>query len=402
MISGNRECGAGGSGAQFSLPMSVFWEVSPICSRLQEHVALLNGNCSRDRLFLQSPMTNQLLHPFASPFLDSKQRITGFFGKISNASGTTNDALLSEERPKTRDEAAPLSPYNIHKFLDHEALISSQKKSQKSSNFNKINEFKPYSPSTISKKGGEGSSPDANSGLQEKVHFYDSKVRLPVIETHFKRATDDPVQTLPKDPSIIQIYKNDKEPYYEEEDYLCSDDEELDNNDDTGHFNQEAGYAQYEDSDGQYYEECSNMYQQNGDSKKMNVPRNYSYVINENGDYERIIRKRKRKSQDQLKTLMREFDRNANWSKETLLDVSKKTGLSEAQVYKWGWDQKRKKYGPEVALAMGGMPPMSPLGSNFNEETFEQDYHKFVMTHPAMQMPKPDNTPSFPQNIESF
>ena len=49
---------------------------------------------------------------------------------------------------------------------------------------------------------------------------------------------------------------------------------------------------------------------------------------------------------------MREFERNPNWSKETLLEVSRKTGLSEAQVYKWGWDQKRKKYGPELAALM--------------------------------------------------
>jgi len=58
--------------------------------------------------------------------------------------------------------------------------------------------------------------------------------------------------------------------------------------------------------------------------------RGHSYVLGENGVYERIIRKRKRKSSDQLKTLMREFDRNPNWSKETLLEVSRKTGLSEA------------------------------------------------------------------------
>lgn len=57
---------------------------------------------------------------------------------------------------------------------------------------------------------------------------------------------------------------------------------------------------------------------------------------------------------------MREFDRNPNWSKETLLEVSRKTGLSEAQVYKWGWDQKRKKYGPELAALM--MPPFESLG----------------------------------------
>lgn len=76
------------------------------------------------------------------------------------------------------------------------------------------------------------------------------------------------------------------------------------------------------------------------------------YILNENGQFERVIRKRKRKSGDQLKTLMREFEKNPNWSKETLLEISKKSGLSEAQVYKWGWDQKRKKFGPEVANLM--------------------------------------------------
>lgn len=74
---------------------------------------------------------------------------------------------------------------------------------------------------------------------------------------------------------------------------------------------------------------------QKGNSKGGN---SRSYIVNSNGEYERVIRKRKRKSGDQIKILMREFDRNPNWSKETLLEVSRKTGLSEAQVYKWGWD----------------------------------------------------------------
>jgi hypothetical protein len=56
---------------------------------------------------------------------------------------------------------------------------------------------------------------------------------------------------------------------------------------------------------------------------------------------------------------MREFERNANWTKETLLEVSKKTGLSEAQVYKWGWDQKRKTYGDQAVFMM---PPFSSMG----------------------------------------
>lgn len=93
--------------------------------------------------------------------------------------------------------------------------------------------------------------------------------------------------------------------------------------------------------------------------------------------YERIIRKRKRKSGDQLKTLMREFDRNPNWSKDTLLEVSRKTGLSEAQVYKWGWDQKRKKYGPEIAaLMMNGQFEGFPPGFELEGD---DDFHKKMM-----------------------
>lgn len=102
-----------------------------------------------------------------------------------------------------------------------------------------------------------------------------------------------------------------------------------------------------------------------------------AYVLGDNGQYERIIRKRKRKSGDQLKSLMREFDRNPNWSKETLLEVSRKTGLSEAQVYKWGWDQKRKKYGPELAALM--MPPFESMGSGDNAA-----YHYEMMKEAAL------------------
>lgn len=50
--------------------------------------------------------------------------------------------------------------------------------------------------------------------------------------------------------------------------------------------------------------------------------------------------------------LLIEFDNEPYWSKETLLRISIKTGLTEAQVYKWGWDQKRKKFGVEEAEKM--------------------------------------------------
>ncbi len=92
---------------------------------------------------------------------------------------------------------------------------------------------------------------------------------------------------------------------------------------------------------------------------------------------------------------MREFDRNPGWSKETLLEVSKKTGLSEAQVYKWGWDQKRKKYGDDAVMMIEGMAPPgmedgnfgSPLPSDCEDDDDSpapvSDYHKDKVKTPS-------------------
>ena len=44
-----------------------------------------------------------------------------------------------------------------------------------------------------------------------------------------------------------------------------------------------------------------------------------------------------------MRYLMREFEQDPTWSKETYQRVARETGLSESQVYKWGWDQKNKK-----------------------------------------------------------
>ena len=62
---------------------------------------------------------------------------------------------------------------------------------------------------------------------------------------------------------------------------------------------------------------------------------------------ERIIRRRKRKSMEQLKQLSEEYKKNPNWNKDIMAKVARKLGLSEAQVYKWGWDQKKKKFEDE-------------------------------------------------------
>eukprot|EP01017_Pseudomicrothorax_dubius_P030156 TRINITY_DN3733_c0_g2_i1.p1 TRINITY_DN3733_c0_g2~~TRINITY_DN3733_c0_g2_i1.p1 ORF type:complete len:300 (+),score=73.20 TRINITY_DN3733_c0_g2_i1:71-970(+) len=55
------------------------------------------------------------------------------------------------------------------------------------------------------------------------------------------------------------------------------------------------------------------------------------------------IRKRKRKSNNQLKILKWEFAKDDYWNKDKITNVAKLTGLSESQVYKWCWDQKKKK-----------------------------------------------------------
>ncbi len=61
------------------------------------------------------------------------------------------------------------------------------------------------------------------------------------------------------------------------------------------------------------------------------------YYLNE-GKLERIVRKRKRKSTDQLSYLNYQFEVDPHWSKEILHNLTLVTGLSEGQVYKWGWD----------------------------------------------------------------
>ena len=52
-----------------------------------------------------------------------------------------------------------------------------------------------------------------------------------------------------------------------------------------------------------------------------------------------------------MEVLAEEYLKNPEWSKEQLLELSLKTGLSEAQIYKWGWDQK-KKYLPDGQVIM--------------------------------------------------
>jgi hypothetical protein len=61
------------------------------------------------------------------------------------------------------------------------------------------------------------------------------------------------------------------------------------------------------------------------------------YEEDENG-----VKKRKRKSTNQIKMLKLELDSESNWNKDKIAEMSEITGLSQSQVYKWWWDQKKK------------------------------------------------------------
>lgn len=62
----------------------------------------------------------------------------------------------------------------------------------------------------------------------------------------------------------------------------------------------------------------------------------------EEDDDETDIKKRKRKSSGQIKILKQQLEMQPNWNKEKIVEMSEMTGLSQSQVYKWWWDQKKK------------------------------------------------------------
>jgi len=54
--------------------------------------------------------------------------------------------------------------------------------------------------------------------------------------------------------------------------------------------------------------------------------------------------KRKRKTEKQLACLQAELrGSNLLWSRQKIIQISERTGMSETQIYKWWWDQTRKR-----------------------------------------------------------
>lgn len=72
-------------------------------------------------------------------------------------------------------------------------------------------------------------------------------------------------------------------------------------------------------------------------------------------------KKRSRKNGDQLSILAREFFFNSEWSKGMMARLANMTGLNEAQVYKWGWDQRRKQQYKVSSGTVGLCKLFSPL-----------------------------------------
>jgi hypothetical protein len=52
--------------------------------------------------------------------------------------------------------------------------------------------------------------------------------------------------------------------------------------------------------------------------------------------------RRERKNNEQVLVLIEMYNQNNEWTKEQVAFLAEKTGLSQAQVYKWGWDYKKK------------------------------------------------------------
>lgn len=76
-------------------------------------------------------------------------------------------------------------------------------------------------------------------------------------------------------------------------------------------------------------------------------------------------KKRKRKNSDQVNILIKFFKKNPRWDRYTVEKASKESGLSRAQVYKWGWDRKKKDFPEE-----GFMKPSKDEFGGYSKHDF--------------------------------
>lgn len=67
---------------------------------------------------------------------------------------------------------------------------------------------------------------------------------------------------------------------------------------------------------------------------------------------------------NQLKVLKAEYLKNKDWSKELITKISEITGLTESQIYKWNWDQKKKEEDEMQADTVIAKPNFNDAGIN--------------------------------------
>ena len=84
--------------------------------------------------------------------------------------------------------------------------------------------------------------------------------------------------------------------------------------------------------------------------------------------------KRKRKNSDQINILIDIFNKHPRWDKSTVDRASRLSGLSRSQVYKWGWDRKKKD--PQSNL--GIYKPTKDEFGGYSKHEFVQNDHKSI------------------------
>ncbi|OMJ78384.1 hypothetical protein SteCoe_21816 [Stentor coeruleus] len=112
----------------------------------------------------------------------------------------------------------------------------------------------------------------------------------------------------------------------------------------------------------------------------------YSDIINSASTTHSLKKKkwqRKRKNTNQVKVLIDEFNKNSSWTKEQVLFLVEKTGLSEAQVYKWGWDYKKKLRKQAIQFNIKELECteiMPPSKLDLEMVTLQQSYKEFMIS----------------------
>jgi hypothetical protein len=98
------------------------WMISPVCSRLREHIYMLNGMSQKERLFLQSPMPNQVAWPLVSPAFEHHK--AHYLGSTAPNTSTGSKYLTIGTQDGLSDikgvHGMMESPYVIRRFTDGE------------------------------------------------------------------------------------------------------------------------------------------------------------------------------------------------------------------------------------------------------------------------------------------